>query len=436
LARWPAPGNGESDWLDAPCTNYVVDVITSGGVAIWPAMLEATKDPRAQVRNILMRAFARMRLWEYAEGDRVAKRAPVWLLSAVEPQDRAAKLLRRRRKESIADVVAGLREGTMRWEFDTAVTVGALLGAHELVPSLIEGIRGGGYRGYKIVRALGTFGSAAAPAIAVGLAHEDWWMVLVSAEMMAALRPAADSARPVLRSVAEGHWSPGVRAFASKVLRALDEPGTAAPRLADSPLDHGYRSCVPKYGYIRILEDDEELQVPRDPVWRFTHGGVDEERELRDWPDVEAPEAFPSVCVRSANPATKLIELPRDMTTMHTVSDGWLAVSNMGEFGGVVVFVASDGTGYEIASAKPYQALVEDSVGLLGIFGFCHLGCDRGGVHRLERRGGRWHASRPTTLPAAPRGVWIEPDRAVLIATEAGVVKLRRGGSFDFLGCR
>jgi hypothetical protein len=315
-------------------------------------------------------------------------------------------------------------------------------GDPELARALGEVIRRGGHRAYTTLGMTPVMdGPGVVPLLELGLAHEDWWAVLEAAEAVGSARPRADAARPALERVAESHWSSGVRAFATEVLHALNDPGVPAPAFrpfanGSAHFPHGYDGCIPERGYEEAREDGPNVVVPQERRWRFASGARIEEREIEDWPRPVRPAEFPTVCFRPSPRALAWVELPRELTAIRAVEDGWLVSVDKGEFGGATLFVARNGTGYELAEAEPFKAFVDGPDGLLGIYGLCHGSCETGNVQRLERRDGRWRVTRTTTLPSSPRGRLPDAEGALLLATEAGVVKMLPGGTFEFLGCR
>lgn len=267
-------------------------------------------------------------------------------------------------------------------------------------------------------------------------------MVVRAAEIVSQLRPAADGARSSLRFVADEHWSPAVRAFAVDVLQTLDDLSAPARKLNPSAVSftHGYKWCVPESGYTEGPDaTGNEVSVPRNPVWRFSYQGTVQERRLADWPKAAIPSEFPVACYRGvpANPCS-WIDLPGDPlgeTTIQPVQNGWLVSIHRGEFGGVVLFIAREGTGHRLADAVPVEGFAVVPGGMLGFHAYCQSGC-QGVVQRLESNHGEWHVTRTTELPSAPRGIWREADGTILVATEQGVVSLDASGAITgFPGC-
>jgi hypothetical protein len=414
-----------------------VQGIAAGGSAIVPEMVARASDARAQVCTILAQVITTMKPWEGPEAGTFAAHAPPWLLADVEPEGVARQLLLARRAEASMWALGGLGAETTGWRFHHARRIAVLLGDKDarLVRALSEVLRRGGFRAERTLFEISDLdGPGLVSLLEIGLAHEDHWAVLEALETVGRVRPRADAVRPALEHVAKNHWSPGVRVFAGKVVHALSDPSAAGPTYR--PFAHGYEACVPERGYEEVRADGTRVVVPRERRWTFASGAHLEEHDLEDWPKPVLPADFPTVCFRWSSRARNWVELPRDLTALHAVDDGFLVSVYRGEFGGVTLFVARDGTGYAIVEADPFQAFVEGPDGLLGIYALCHGSCQTGSVQRLERRQGRWRVTRTTTLPSAPRGRLRDPSGALLLATEAGVVQFLPGGAIEFRGCR
>jgi hypothetical protein len=420
VEAWTPIADDAGAGADSACTDRLVRQMTAGGDAIVPALIAAARTSSDGARDILEQTFVAIRPWRGPLVASIAAEAPVWLLAHVESKDTAHQLLLRRHDEAVRWIRDGLRSGSSRWHFYSARFVAARLGSAEVIPTMTTVIRDGGLRGRSIMRVLPLMERhAIMPAIAAGLVHEDWGMVLEALEVAAATRPAG--VRSELRRVAESHWSPRLRGHASGVLKLLEGPSAPTPDFDHSRFDHGYAHCVPARG--------------TGDVWRFSYRGQVEVRRAPAWPEPQVPDGFPEACLRSRTDRGSWHEFPSALTASVAVPDGWLAVVNNGEWGGHVLFVAKDGTGYELPNAVPYDGFVEAPDGLLGVYGSCHGNCTIGYVQRLMQRGGKWQVAQTTTLPNVARGAWREDDGTVLVATEAGIVHLAPTGTFDFLGC-
>jgi hypothetical protein len=106
------------------------------------------------------------------------------------------------------------------------------------------------------------------------------------------------------------------------------------------------------------------------------------------------------------------------------VDDGWLAGSNMGEFGAQLDWYSLDGKQtYEVSRAQVVEFFRMNGT-LYAVEGLAHLGSSSGSVIRVERAGARkrWSARIVADLPFAPYAVAQRGDGAVLITLSDALV--------------
>jgi hypothetical protein len=127
----------------------------------------------------------------------------------------------------------------------------------------------------------------------------------------------------------------------------------------------------------------------------------------------------------------------RGVTAVQSVSDGFLAGFNRGEFGGGLYWFSSDGSKHLRLSVMSSSWFPENVVGIgqegraYYVFqGLAHLGTRRGRVLKVQQEGGRgWVATTLVDLGTAPAAFIEEVSGTWLVATSDGLTRVTSRGT-------
>lgn len=297
-------------------------------------------------------------------------------------------------------------------------------------------------------RALGYIGyRPAVPALVQMLElGEDVRLNWVAAESLGRISDA--SASDALDHAASHHWHSAVRqaaAIATGHIRngAIYESGFH-PR--NFPFDF--------FSYQHALHGESPCRKWNAPVLR-------EPRKLKLQPDRDGKRleslAFNTEIigygarkdVDSPTDKDRIIRITRDNMVEHRkqhvevphvalrVTDGWLAGSNRGEWGGELAFIGDDGS-QSIVDNVNVENIHMLGERMLAITGLAHLSMNAGMILSVERDAeGRWSTRPWRSLPGAPIASWPTTDNKLFIQTyESGGLLLSSDGRMQMAECR
>jgi hypothetical protein len=96
------------------------------------------------------------------------------------------------------------------------------------------------------------------------------------------------------------------------------------------------------------------------------------------------------------------------------VADGWLIGVDLGEWGGVLWWVASDGGRHRRLATANVKALVATGDEIVVVTGLAHMTSREGSLLHLERTDG-WCVARTTLLPSTPTAVAVLPPLGLVL---------------------
>jgi hypothetical protein len=108
------------------------------------------------------------------------------------------------------------------------------------------------------------------------------------------------------------------------------------------------------------------------------------------------------------------------------VDDGWLLSTNMGEWGGDISWLSSDGTKQNKVSDDQVEMFLQTRHwGLMAIEGLSHLGLSRGTVVQIQKEKGQWRSKLFVDLKEAPYVFTEEADGSLLVFTSSRLLRVR-----------
>jgi hypothetical protein len=259
-----------------------------------------------------------------------------------------------------------------------------------LVRRLVETLGAGDWDDRaEAAKALGRTGAAdAVPPLVLALDAPSFAVQLAAVDALGDLGPVAAAALPALRSVAERHWLPFVRAAAAEAAGAI----AAGHRRAN-----GGRSTW--------------STLPR------------------------CPRAAPGV------PAILPVTTWLEPSSSLEVKDGVLVGVDSGEFRGEVPstglhFRDTLGRSQQLIHHENVRAILRAGRELLAFTGLSHMGIDVGRVWKVTRdESGNWSARPWVDLLGEARQIGIDAEGALRVQTSFGAMRIAADGSITYLGC-
>lgn len=330
------------------------------------------------------------------------------------------------------------------------------IGSPHAVPGLIEALPHDPEDILRLLRALGSPGAAAGPAVMAYLDNPTWDFKVLAADVLGHIQymPASASllaslnnqddwklvyasslalarlsnkeALDALEQVSETHWYPPVRAVAEVAIRhirsgvPIDDNGWwrfgKAPRSPEACEKTRYQKST-QAGDAKLYgsSDGEALERLSYEVGVESYGA----REGTGPNEVRADnmvQQIPDVAIK--------------------VEGGWLAGSDRGEWGGELVYISASGE-----STILYDANIVDihqwGNQYVATAGLAHMGLNDGWLLRIEKHGpARYSVTQWKRLPAAPFSSRLTEGSELVINTYGGTVVVGEAGAMRMAQCR
>ena len=253
----------------------------------------------------------------------------------------------------------------------------------------------------------------------------DWTQQLDAAAALGSL--GAAEARPDLERIAETHWSRGVRTQAANAALVLAGKATATELERHNLYDRDPRNPEVlaqtlgetglgwrRYGPYSVVADGRRVEFEPLAVGSAAVPEALESRDLAaELPDVES-----------------ITRWQAGLTAAERVKGGWVLGTDMGEFGGGVMFVPESGPARVLIPHNVVGAITWAGARHL-LLGLGHLGSD-GSLVRIDDGPDGPHLTRVLELPEEPYRVALEGDR-LLQATRSGVAVISPTFEVDML---
>jgi HEAT repeat protein len=299
-------------------------------------------------------------------------------------------------------------------------------------------------------RALGFIGYADAAGPLIRLLDDpvDVRLNWLAAESLGRL--AVPEAIPALRSIADSHWYPPVRAAAKSAIEHIEHrtPYERKFHLNNFPLEFF------DYQALGHEQDACERPLPRqvaESPQRKLHAPIASKAleslaftrlEIRfrgmpaDEAGMEGDEGHNPIEAATGNFVEQRIAKVQIPHVALRVENGWLVGSNRGEWGGELAFIPDNGPA-QILLNENVEDIYELGGQVVALTGLAHLMSNHGTVHALARgASGKWSATPWRALPGAPQSSWpVDTGEVLINVASGGTLLLRQDGTFRISPC-